>query len=226
MTGVKVDRRAFSPQNTARTIIASGMRFGLWTTLRGGRRSIDKILCRCQCGVERMVVASSLTLGHSTYCGRYRNHPERKTNATKHGENARGRKKKEYSTWLGIKKRCFNPKEPGYKDYGGRGIRMCPQWVASFEGFLADVGRAPSQDHTIERVDTNGHYEPGNVVWATAVEQARNKRVTVRLTFNGETRLLVEWARIVGLSPNALRGRLYKGWSVETALTRPKGRHV
>lgn len=89
--------------------------------------------------------------------------------------------KTEYNSWSGAKYRCFNPKGNGWKNYGGRGITMCPQWRNNFWAFFAHVGRKPSPTHSIDRYpDMNGHYEPGNVRWATKQEQARNSRVSAR----------------------------------------------
>ena len=94
----------------------------------------------------------------------------------KHGEAGRGRATKEYLTWVHMKHRCRTRKADTYYLYGARGIRVCDRWINSFDDFLADVGRAPSPQHSIDRIDTNGNYEPGNVRWATRSEQQRNKR--------------------------------------------------
>jgi hypothetical protein len=82
----------------------------------------------------------------------------------------------EYAVWTGIKMRCFNPNATGYKYYGGRGITMCERWRRSYSAFRADVGPRPSRAHSIDRIDNDGNYEPGNVRWATYRQQARNKR--------------------------------------------------
>lgn len=96
--------------------------------------------------------------------------------STVHGEASRGGKSPEYKTWVGIIKRCTDPKAKGWPNYGGRGIHICDEWRHSYAAFLADVGRKPSPRHSIDRIDNDGNYEPGNVRWATRSEQNSNQR--------------------------------------------------
>ncbi len=135
-----------------------------------------------------------------------------------------------YRIWGLIKHRCNNPNNPAYPRYGGRGIKMCERWQLSFEVFAADVGPRPTPQHSIDRYpDPNGHYEPGNVRWATATEQARNQRSNRLFTINGETLTLAEWAERHGKSFRTVFQRLAYGWPIEVALTashycrRPEG---
>jgi len=104
-----------------------------------------------------------------------------------------------------------------WASYGGRGITVCARWD-SYENFRADVGPRPSPAHTLDRIDNDRGYEPGNVRWATPVEQARNRRGNVRLTLNGITRTVVEWAAMLALGKSTIRYRLKRGWPVERAL--------
>lgn len=107
---------------------------------------------------------------------------------------------------------------------------MCDLWRRSFEAFIADVGNKPTPEHTLDRIDTNGDYEPANVRWATRKQQARNTRANHRLTFNGETLCLAEWAERMGFKYSTIVMRLKLGWTVEQALTAPlvppQGRYV
>lgn len=127
----------------------------------------------------------------------------------------------EHSVWGGIKTRCYNPNATGYENYGGRGITMCAQWLNDFSQFYKDMGPRPSSNHSIERKDTNGNYDPTNCVWATSMEQGKNRRNNRPLTLNGETLILSEWARRLGFSTARIVTRLKRGWSVEKTLTTP-----
>jgi hypothetical protein len=140
-----------------------------------------------------------------------------------HGHSRDGVLTRTYRAWKAIKTRCTNPNQKQWKDYGGRGIRMCQEWTDSFEAFYAHIGPAPSDQHTIERKETSKGYEPGNVRWATKLEQARNKRSNRMLTFNGQTRCVTEWGEITGIGGRTLAKRLHDGWSINDALTIPKG---
>lgn len=96
--------------------------------------------------------------------------------ATKHGHTKGGQRTVEYRTWASMKRRCINPRSTNYPGYGGRGIQVCDQWMNSFECFLSNMGIRPSKGHSIDRINNEGNYEPGNCRWATASEQQRNKR--------------------------------------------------
>jgi len=138
----------------------------------------------------------------------------------KHGCARRGEMTPEYSTWSLMIQRCEDPSSDRYGYYGGRGISVCPKWRTSFAAFLEDVGPKPSPAHSLDRIDPNGNYEPGNVRWATKKEQARNRRTNRLLTVNGETRCLSEWSEITGIPKTTLRLRLERGWPPERAVGR------
>ena len=137
---------------------------------------------------------------------------------------------KPYHSWQGMKGRCHNPKNNRYHDYGGRGIKVCERWFNSFSDFIQDMGWPATDDLSIDRIDTNGDYEPGNCRWATAKEQANNRRKGkypdnrkgLRLTCFGLTKSIKEWLNDSSVSENALRDRLEKGWSHEDAIFKPK----
>ena len=127
-----------------------------------------------------------------------------------------------YRAWDNMRTRCLNPNGPEFHNYGGRGIKVCPRWRDSFLAFLEDVGERPSPQHTLDRVDTNGDYEPSNVRWATRKEQARNQRKNRPLTFQGKTQPLAAWAEELGFKPNTLHRRIVtKGIPDSVALSSP-----
>jgi len=111
-----------------------------------------------------------------------------------------------------MKYRCLAPTCKHYKNYGGRGIKVCDRWLNSFENFLLDMGRKPSPKHSIDRIDVNGDYEPSNCRWATDGEQMRNIRNNVILTINGISKCATDWAIDMGLSPLLVLDRKRKGW--------------
>lgn len=129
----------------------------------------------------------------------------------------------EYWAWRDMKKRCLNPHSHEFINYGGRGIRVCDRWLNSFAAFLVDVGRRPSPKHSIDRIENDGNYEPGNCRWATVREQLANRRTTSWVTFRGETKTRSEWCAIQGITPLMFLRRTQAGWSVDEALSTPAG---
>jgi hypothetical protein len=125
-------------------------------------------------------------------------------------------------SWVAMRRRCNSPKAANYKRYGGRGIRVCERWE-SFELFLEDMGPRPSAQHTIERENNDGHYEPSNCSWATKSEQAasRERAQGERLSFAGKSLRAPEWDTELGFPKRLVRRRLNMGWTLERALTTP-----
>jgi hypothetical protein len=119
-----------------------------------------------------------------------------------------------------MNQRCYKEYNTEYKNYGARGITVCDRWrgPSGYQNFLADMGRRPSPQHSIERKDNNGNYSPENCVWATALEQGANKRNNRLVTHQGETLHLSEWARRTGVKRRTLAARLDAGWPIEEAL--------
>jgi len=120
-----------------------------------------------------------------------------------------------------MNRRCKSQGASGWANYGGRGITVCERWQESFLAFLADMGRKPSPDHSIDRIDVNGHYEPGNCRWATFTEQNRNRRSSVMLTHDGKTLCATEWGERIGGNGATVTGRIERGWSVARAVSEP-----
>lgn len=138
----------------------------------------------------------------------------------KHGDATNSGKSKEYTAWTAMKTRCYNKSVRSYKNYGARGIKVCDRWLL-YTNFLADMGRAPSPKHSLERKNNNGNYEPGNCKWATDEEQRINTSTLRRITLNGQTKTITHWAVFLGLKPKTLDNRLRVGWSIERALSEP-----
>jgi len=170
-------------------------------------------LCRCACGTEKRVRLGHLKSGAVVSCGCVgrRNSAAAKTT---HGQSGT----RTHNIWLGMTDRCRNDRTGRY---GRRGIEVCDRW-SEFSAFLEDMGPAPSPNHSIDRIDVNGHYEPGNCRWATPTEQARNTTRNTLLSHEGERLTIAEWSERTGIKPATICVRLYKlGWSVEKTLTEP-----
>ena len=131
-------------------------------------------LCQCTCGNRITTESRLLNNGNTTSCGcAQRDYMRAHAHRLTHGES----KGAEYKSWCGMKDRCYNRKNPAYDRYGGRGITVCVRWRNSFERFLADMGRKPSTQHSLDRFPNNdGDYEPANCRWATMTQQVKNRR--------------------------------------------------
>lgn len=175
--------------------------------------------CLCDCGKETVVMSSDLRSGHTRSCGCLQ--AERTSTANlKHGHSmGTGKNSPTYRSWFAMKSRCTNPNNIGYEDYGGRGITVCDRWL-EFVNFLEDMGEKP-KGKSLDRIDNDGNYEPGNCRWADNITQANNTRKNRYLTHNGRTQSLSEWARELGFHRETLRKRLAQ-MSVRESLTKPK----
>jgi hypothetical protein len=167
--------------------------------LKEGGRYRRQIECVCDCGNIKTIEAHELLLGGTKSCGCLKEEVNKTTLVT-HGLS----KTNTYRIWAGIKQRCINSDLPSYKYYGGRGITMCDRWNDSYENFLEDMGERPSKQHSIDRIDYNGNYEPNNCRWATQIEQARNKSNNHLVTYAGQTKVFAEWAEYFGVDYDAL----------------------
>lgn len=140
------------------------------------------------------------------------------------------RRSKLYNQWVGIKTRCLNKNNFKYKSYGGRGITICDEWRDDFKAFYDYMTALPNygepEFESIDRIDNNGNYEPGNVRWATRFMQANNTRRCIYITYNGETHTCEEWTRILGYGKNTINARKAKGWTDEECLFGKKGKEM
>lgn len=169
-------------------------------------------LCDCDCGSSVEINGSSLRSGCSRSCGCL--HRERLAARNfRHGMSD----SKEYRIWHHAKRRCFDPRVKSFPNYGGRGVSMCESWRRSFETFYADMGPCPP-GNSLDRIDVNGNYEPGNCRWATALEQANNARSNIPIFAKGERITLAQAARLHGIRYSTLYNRIWHGQKPEQAL--------
>lgn len=171
-------------------------------------------LFRCDCGKEKIIAGHHATSGRQASCGCL--HPQ------KHHGHSRS---PEYQIWRHIIKRCTDPKNIGYANYGGRGIRVCERWLESVENFIADMGHRPSKRHSVDRRENDGDYCPDNCYWALPKQQHRNTRRSHIIEWNGKTATIAEWAEITGFNYTTILHRLQAGWPIEKALTKPCQRY-
>lgn len=199
-----------------------GQRFGKLVIVEEGprgngtTRQARRWWCDCDCGHNYCLVAQSdLIAGKQVSCGCHKKQKSRERAI--HGMAL----SPEYTAWCNMKTRCYNTTEEGYKDYGGRGIIVCEQWVNNFAQFYFDMGPRPGSTYSVDRIEVNGNYEPHNCRWATPAEQARNKRASVRYSYNGQSLTLAEWSEVMGMPYSILRSRVSNGWNPVVAITTP-----
>lgn len=180
----------------------------------GGRR----VRVRCDCGVEQEMFLAEVKRSRTGSCGCL---VPALTAAmsTRHGHTTHRSASPEYTAWKGIVRRCTNPRFPGYRNYGARGITVCDEWRDDFPAFLAHVGPRPSPKHSIDRIDNAKGYEPGNVRWATQTEQMLNTRNNHRITAFGETLTISEWSQRTGVLATTIYRRVMRGLPAEEAVS-------
>lgn len=172
-------------------------------------------LCRCDCGQTVLLSSNVLRTNHTRSCGCLKLDVATEQRTT-HGQS----KSITYSSWEHMIRRCRNQNDKRYADYGGRGITVCDRWL-DFENFLTDMGERPSAAHSLDRIDSNGSYCSENCRWATNKQQQRNLRSNRHVTVGGETLTVAEAIENLGISGDAVRTRLRRGWSEQDALNRP-----
>jgi len=180
----------------------------------GGKKT--KWICLCDCGTEVSVFGSALTQGNSTSCGCSAKRLTTKRNLT-HGMSST----RTYRIWQAMLNRCRNPKMLMYQRYGGRGIRVCARWE-SFQAFYADMGACPP-GMSIDRINNDADYEPGNCRWASRHIQTRNKSTNRVISHNGQEMCLTDWAKSLAMDQASLAERIER-WGVVKALNTPKGK--
>ena len=178
---------------------------------------VGRWICKCECGNTTSVRADHLNDGHVKSCGCLTAESSRKR-FTKHGmSNSRL-----HGIWVGMRQRCNNPKNTSYGNYGGRGIKVCEAWSNNFQTFYDwAVLNGYSDELSIDRVDTDGNYEPSNCRWATAYLQERNKRNNRTVDADGTEMILADYCEKYGLSYHMVLKRLLRGWEMSDAITIP-----
>lgn len=188
-----------------------GNKYGRLTVISKSDPSMSgqtRYLCKCDCGNEKVFQAANIRNGKSLSCGcirkevtASRNRIEKKTHGMCHT--------REYKIWAGMLVRCAVD-HPKYSAHFGRGIKVCERW-SKFENFISDMGQRPSSNHSIDRINNDGDYEPNNCRWATSKEQTRNTRYNVKYTFEGKTMILNDWAIEKHINPITVYWRFKKG---------------
>lgn len=179
-------------------------------------------LCKCKCGNNTIVTSENLKSGNTKSCGCYSKESLIERNTSHNASNTRL-----YHVWSSMKDRCSNPNNKKYMDYGGRGIAVCDEWANNFElfanwaynnGYIEFVSRG---ECTLDRIDVNGNYCEDNCRWVTQKTQSNNKRNNHYITYKNETHTVTEWNEILGYKKGVLSRRLFNGWSIEDAFTKP-----
>lgn len=198
----------------------TGKQFGNLTVI-GHHHTFKKKafwLCRCNCGQETIARGRSLKNGRKKSCA-VNGHHWRERRGTGYRHSA------EYKIWRTMKGRCLTGGGKKTQNYGDRGIRVCDRWNSSFRDFLADMGPKPGPYYSIERKDVNGHYEPGNCIWIPLSDQARNRRNSVYVNYDGHDVLLLDLCAELGLPRGVIYGRIKNGWPLEEAISVPLVRY-
>ena len=193
-----------------------GRKFGRWIVVEKLSYK-QKYLCRCACGHEQNIRVYDLLKGKTLMC--------RTCSAKASASGTAVSNTPEYNTWVHINQRCHNPKNKDFKNYGGRGIEVYSLWRESFEAFFMYIGAKPAPSYSIERLDVNKGYSPGNVTWATKVDQARNKRTNVRVDIDGEIKTVAAWAEdpLCSVPLKTVYKRIERGWDPVAAVLTPVG---
>lgn len=203
----------------------TGQRFGRLRALRfvdqnKHGNSVWECLCDPEtggCGATCEALGHLLRSGATRSCGCLRREVATARHMT-HGHARRGAAAPEHLVWMNMIRRCEDTTTASFASHGARGITVCAEWRHDFAAFLAHIGPRPSPKHSVDRIDVNGNYEPGNVRWADAKTQSRNRRCVARITAFGETLTAPEWSERTGIDARTIAERYRKGMSPERAL--------
>lgn len=203
-------------------------RFGRLIVVREApmRGQVRRALFRCDCGTEKVIRVASVRSGAVKSCGclqRERGATLAARTCVKHGDTFQKRRAPEYGIHQTMINRCYNARVERYPLYGGRGIEVCERWRGDggYENFIADIGRRPSADHSLDRIDPDGNYAPGNVRWAPRSVQANNTRRNVWLTVHGVRMTVAQASARFGIRQSTLALRMKRGMAPEEAVSAP-----
>lgn len=205
----------------------SGQKFNKLTAIKviGKLRKANLWLCICDCGNEVTAICSQLTRGDKTSCGcKFREKRKPRPDMIQRNKDRAIHAMSNsytYSTWKSMRARCLDPKDKDYPRWGGRGIKVCKAWADSFVEFYKDMGERP-KGHTIDRINNEGDYEPGNCRWAVQKTQSNNTRANYYVEYQGRTQTAKQWAEELGIVEyKTLLYRLRTGWDTHAAMTTP-----
>lgn len=198
-----------------------GKTFGRLTVIEpaGTRHKSFLYSCLCTCGTVVIQLVGALRNGHVRSCGCLQRESAAKTSRER--RNPRGRGTPEYKAWQGMKERCHNTNDANYKNYGARGITVWDGWRNDFSAFLADVGTRPGPDCSLDRIDNEQGYKPGNCRWATRAQQTRNTRQNAWVDFQGKRMVLFDACQASGVKYTTAVHRRYAGKNWLTGETAP-----
>lgn len=195
-----------------------GDKFGRLTIIKeiDGTRYSRRILCKCDCGKNKVVDLTALISGNTQSCGCLKKELVRAKNLT-HGLSG----SKLHHIWTSMKQRCFNPNDQSYFNYGARGIRVSQEWLDFQEFYKWAMSNGYREGLTIERTDNDGNYEPSNCKIIPFSEQSKNRRSNHWIEFSGERKTMSQWARDLGFKRETIKDRIRSGWPIEKVLTTP-----